>query len=61
MDVCFKVVRTDNCLSYINELRDKAEQRNQDPQEAINLAMAGATVVTRYNQKTYKIDRVDYS
>ena len=61
VDVCFKVVRTDNCLSYINELRDKAEQRNQDPQEAINTAMAGSTVVTRYNQKTYKIDRVDFS
>ena len=23
--------------------------------------MTGATVVTRYNQKTYKIDRVDFA
>lgn len=61
VDVCFKVVRTDNCLNYMNELRDKAEQRNGDPQEAIQLALSGSTVVTRYNQKTYKIDRVDFS
>ena len=27
IDVCFKVVRTDNCLNYLNDLRDKAEQR----------------------------------
>ena len=24
-------------------------------------ALTGATVVTRYNQKTYKIDRVDFA
>jgi len=36
IDVCFKVVRTDTCLGYLNDLRDKAQQRNQDPQEAIN-------------------------
>jgi hypothetical protein len=23
--------------------------------------MAGCTVVTRYNQKTYKVDRVDFA
>ena len=35
IDVCFKVVRTDSCLNYLNDLRDKAQQRNQDEQEAI--------------------------
>jgi len=30
IDVCFKVVRTDNCLNYMNELRDKTEQRGGD-------------------------------
>ena len=30
IDVCFKVVRTDNCLNYINDVRDKAEQRGGD-------------------------------
>lgn len=36
IDVCFKVVRTDSCLNYLNDLREKAQQRNQDPQESIN-------------------------
>lgn len=35
IDVCFKVVRTDNCLAYMGQLRDKAEQRGLDGQEAI--------------------------
>ena len=61
IDVCFKVIRTDNCLSWMNDLRDKAEQRRQDGQAAIQEALAGATVVTRYNQKTYRIDRVDFA
>ena len=30
IDVCFKVVRTDNCLNYMNDLRDKVEQRRGD-------------------------------
>lgn len=61
IDVCFKVVRTDNCLNYINDVRDKAEQRGQDGQSAVQEALTGTTVVTRYNQKTYKIDRVDFA
>lgn len=35
IDVCFKVVRTDSALNYLNDLRDKAQQRNQDAQEEI--------------------------
>jgi aubergine-like protein len=60
VDVAFKVVRTDSVLDYMNQLREKAEQKNQDWQEAISEGMVGCTVVTRYNQKTYKIDRVDF-
>ena len=61
IDVAFKVVRSDTCLNYMNDLRDKAEQRGGDGQQAIQEALTGATVVTRYNQKTYKIDRVDFA
>ena len=25
IDVCFKVIRTDNCLAWMNDIRDKAE------------------------------------
>jgi hypothetical protein len=30
VDVCFKVVRTDTCLKYMEELKQNAEKRNQD-------------------------------
>lgn len=29
IDVCFKVVRTDNCLNYMNDVRDKAERNSR--------------------------------
>lgn len=48
-------------LEYINEIRQKAEQKNLDPQEEIESALKGTTVVTRYNQRTYKVERVDFS
>jgi hypothetical protein len=47
IDVCFKVVRQDTVLEYINEIRTKAEQKNLDPQEEIEAALKGTTVVTR--------------
>lgn len=61
IDVCFKVVRTDSVLNYLKQVRDRAEQRGGDGQQAIQEALTGTTVVTRYNQKTYKIDRVDFA
>jgi aubergine-like protein len=61
VDVCFKVVRTDTVLKQMEEIRQNAERRNQDGNEAIQQALTGATVVTRYNQKTYKVDRVDFA
>jgi hypothetical protein len=61
VDVCFKVIRTDSVLKMMNEARQTAERRNQDGNEAVQLALTGATVVTKYNQKTYKIDRVDFA
>jgi aubergine-like protein len=61
VDVAFKVIRTDSVLGYVSQLRDKAEQRGGDWQEAIQTALAHCTVVTRYNQKTYRVERVDFS
>jgi aubergine-like protein len=61
IDVAFRVVRTDSVLNHISQLREKAEQRGGDWQEAVSEGIVGCTVVTRYNQKTYKVDRVDYS
>jgi len=61
VDVAFRVVRTDSLLDYISTLRDKASQRGGDWQEAIQDAISGSTVVTRYNQKAYRVDRLDFS
>lgn len=61
IDVCFKVVRTDTCLGYLKDLSDKASSAGREPKDAIQQALTGCTVVTRYNQKTYKIDRVDFA
>jgi len=61
VDVAFKVVRTDTLLDYVSQLRDKADQQGKDWQAAINDAIVGATVVTKYNKKTYKIERVEFN
>jgi len=61
VDVCFKVIRTDTVLKYLNELKQGAERQKKDPVEYVNAQLAGTTVVTRYNSKTYKIDRVDFA
>lgn len=47
VDVAFRCVRTDSLLDYMNQVRDKAEQRGRDWQEALVDAIAGSTVVTR--------------
>lgn len=61
VDVAFKVVRTDSVLKYISELRQKAERgKGGDWQQVISEALTGATVVTRYNQKTYRVERIDF-
>lgn len=48
VDVCFKVVRKDTVLEYMNELRAKCEQQNKDYNEEIQNTLVGSTVVTRY-------------
>ncbi len=48
IDVCFKVVRQDTVLDFINDLKSKCESKNLDSQEEIQNALTGTTVVTRY-------------
>lgn len=47
IDVCFKVVRQDTVLDFINELRTKCEAKNLDFNEEIETSLKGSTVVTR--------------
>jgi hypothetical protein len=47
IDVCFKVVRQDTVLDYMNELRQRIEQKGGDYQEELEATLKGSTVVTR--------------
>lgn len=47
IDVCFKVVRQDTALDYINDLRNKLEQKGGDWQDELQKTFSGTTVVTR--------------
>mgnify|MGYP001573051908 CR=1 FL=1 len=48
IDVCFKVVRQDTVLAYMNELKTKLEQKGGDWKEELEATLKGTTVVTRY-------------
>ena len=58
VDVCHKVIRTDTVLDFINDLKHKSRG---DPQEEIKRCLVGATVMTSYNKRTYKVDDVDFA
>ncbi len=45
----------------MNQLREKAEEKQKDWQQELQDALSGATVVTKYNQKAYRVDRIDFS
>ena len=47
VDICFKVVREDTALNYINENRKKLEQRGGDVEAELQTLISGSTVVTR--------------
>jgi hypothetical protein len=47
IDVCFKVVRQDSVLAYMNDLKAKIEQKGGDYQAELQEALKGTTVVTR--------------
>jgi len=47
IDVCFKVVRQDSVLEYMNDLKSKIEQKGGDYQAELQEQIKGMTVVTR--------------
>jgi aubergine-like protein len=58
IDIVHKVLRTQSVLSIFNETRDRARG---DPHEALNKLFIGATVMTTYNKRTYKVDSIDFN
>ena len=59
LDIVHKVLRTQTVLSIINEVKERT--RHGDPIEAIKKAIIGATIMTSYNKRTYKVDEVDFN
>ena len=57
MDICHKVIRTDTCLDYINDLKNRCRG---DFAEEIKKALQGQTIMTSYNKRTYKVDEVSF-
>ena len=57
VDIVHKVLRTDTVLDFIEDIKNRS--RN-DPQGEIRKALIGATILTSYNKKTYKVDDVDF-
>lgn len=47
VDVCFKVVRQDTVLAYMQEIKTKCDRMNTDYQTELQEALKGTTVVTR--------------
>ncbi|XP_046559920.1 piwi-like protein 1 [Haliotis rubra] len=56
VDLTHKVIRTDTCLDVIN--REYMTQTNMDD---VRRALIGCTVITRYNNRTYRVDDVNDS
>jgi aubergine-like protein len=54
-ELTFKVLQNGNVLDYIKDLG-----RNRKSKNEIRNEISGAIVMTRYNNRTYRIDDVDY-
>ncbi|KAF6212110.1 hypothetical protein GE061_012630 [Apolygus lucorum] len=57
VDVSSKVMRNDTALGLLQEAKDRS---SGSWKEVFENAMIGATVITRYNNATYRVDDVDF-
>lgn len=57
-DVSHRVLRTESALDIINDIR---KRNTSDFQTDCKKALIGAIVLTRYNNKSYRIDDLDFS
>ena len=58
VDVASRVLRTDTVLDMLNNL---AKTKKPTLKEEAEKALLGQSVVTKYNNKNYKIDAIDYN
>jgi aubergine len=57
VDIAHKVLRTDNVLELMEEIKNRCRS---DYQGEIRKTLIGATILTSYNKRTYKVDDVDF-
>ena len=59
-EIVHKLLRTDSALSTIQQVMHRYGA-NENSIRAIKRALIGAIVISSYNNKTYRIDDVDFS
>jgi len=58
VDLSFKILRQDNVLSLMRDIRAESPQNFQ---QLCNEAIVGTVIMTPYNRKTYRIDEIDWN
>lgn len=56
-----RVLRTETCLDYMRQLYTEASEQNKNPQEHIKASIIGSTILTRYNNRSYRVDDIDFN
>jgi len=56
LDIKHKIIRTDTALEFMNSIM----QRSRGNQSEITKELVGSIVMTKYNNKTYRVDDVDF-
>jgi aubergine-like protein len=59
-DVAHKVLRTDSVLDLINTTWESSNRNHRLFEENVKKQLVGFIVVTRYNNRTYRIDEIDW-
>ena len=61
IDTSNRVLRTDSMLDHLRKLYTEAQAKHQDPVQYIKKKIVGQIALTRYNNRTYVIDDVDFT
>jgi aubergine len=58
IDVAHKILRSQTCWHMMNEIFNRSGHNTQQFRDEISNALIGNIVLTRYNNKTYRIDDI---
>ncbi|XP_022171132.1 piwi-like protein Ago3 [Myzus persicae] len=60
-EVSHRVLRVQTVLQIMTDIMMNSKNNNTDSKQEIMAALCGATVITHYNRKTYRVDDVDFT